>query len=75
MLVSDRAKGPRIAGAGQVHRHQHLSAVDLHNLGGARAARRAFALAGVRQEDVGLLGIYDSFTITVAILLEEIGFW
>ena len=67
--------GPRIAGAGQAHRHQHISvARDFDAFGAAEAANRAFAEAGVRREQTGLLGIYDSFTITIAILLEEIGF-
>jgi acetyl-CoA C-acetyltransferase len=67
--------GPRIAGAGQAHRHQHISmARDLDAFGAAEAAARAFAEAGVGRERTGLLGVYDSFTITIAILLEEIGF-
>jgi len=42
--------------------------------GAARAAQRAFDEAGMAVEDVDYLGIYDSFTITLAMLLEEIGF-
>jgi acetyl-CoA acetyltransferase len=70
-----RAKGPRLAGAGQAHQHQHISAArDLADFGGGAAADRAFNEAGMKREDVEVLGIYDSFTITVTILLEEIGF-
>lgn len=78
-LVISAAPGPhgavRIAGAGQAHRHQHVSmATDWHNFGAADAADRAFAEAGLAREDVEVLGIYDSFTITLAMLLEETGF-
>ena len=65
----------RLAGAGQAHLHQHLSALeDVQGCGAAPAARRAFAEAGLTPADIDHLGIYDSFTITLAMLLEEIGF-
>ncbi len=65
----------RISGAGQAHHHQHISiATDSKNYGAADAAGRAFAEAGVERGDVEILGIYDSFTVTLAILLEETGF-
>lgn len=64
-----------IAGAGQAHRHQHLTAVsDTRNFGARDAAARAFDDAGLRRDAIDMLGIYDSFTITLAILLEETGF-
>jgi acetyl-CoA acetyltransferase len=69
--------GPRVAmlGAGQGHRHQHLSAIaDTMNYGARDAARRALDEAKLGLADIDYLAIYDSFTITLAILLEEIGF-
>ena len=64
-----------IAGAGQAHRHQHLTAVsDTRNFGARDAAARAFDDAGLRRDAIDCLAIYDSFTITLAILLEETGF-
>lgn len=64
-----------IRGAGQAHRHQHLSALGcLRDTGGARSARAAFDEAGLAPSDIDLLGIYDSFTVTLALLLEETGF-
>jgi acetyl-CoA acetyltransferase len=64
-----------ITGAGQAHRHQHLTAIaDTENYGARDASRRAFAEAGVGQADIDYLAIYDSFTITLAILIEELGF-
>lgn len=64
-----------MAGAGQAHRHQHLSAMaDVMACGAADASHRAFADAGLGIADIDHLGIYDSFTITLTMLLEEIGF-
>jgi acetyl-CoA acetyltransferase len=63
-----------LQGAGQAHRHQHLSALaDVLACGAGDAAQRALADAGVAPPQVGHLAIYDSFTITLAMLLEEIG--
>jgi acetyl-CoA C-acetyltransferase len=71
-----RSTGIRLAGAGQAHTHQHISAApSLTEFAGASAAAgRAFEEAGRSPSQVGVAGIYDSFTITLAILLEEIGF-
>ena len=66
--------GVRIAGAAQAHLHQHVSNIaSVSDLGARRAARSALAEAGVALIDIDYLGIYDSFTITLLILLEEIG--
>jgi acetyl-CoA C-acetyltransferase len=71
----DRSKGIKLAGAGQAHRHQHVSmATDLSDFGAARAARQALRQAACDIESIDMIGIYDSFTITLLILLEEIGF-
>lgn len=64
----------RIRGVGQAHTHQHVSAApSLTHFGAAACMERAKAAAGVRTEDVRYLAIYDSFTITLCILLEELG--
>lgn len=75
-LVVGADEGPvRISGAGQAHRHQHLSALrDILDTGAARALKHAYADAAIGQDQVDYLGIYDSFTITLAMLLEELGF-
>jgi len=69
--TSDRAV--RIAGTGQAHRHQHLTAMEPGNTGAAVAAARAFEEADLDTSDVHVFGIYDSFSITVAMLVEELG--
>lgn len=64
----------RIAGAGQAHYHQHVSAIaDVFDTGAGMASRRALAEAGTQLDELDYLGIYDSFTITLMMLLEEIG--
>nr|WP_145545870.1 thiolase family protein [Variovorax boronicumulans] len=78
-LVVSAAPGPHrpvaLAGAGQAHQHQHLSAIaDVLATGASAAADRAFADARLSRADIDYLGIYDSFTITLAMLLEETGF-
>jgi acetyl-CoA acetyltransferase len=66
--------GVRIIGAAQAHTHQHVSAApSLSQFGAAESAARAMATAGIALSDVRYAAIYDSFTITLAILLEEIG--
>lgn len=67
-------RGIAITGVGEGHRHQHLTEADLGDLGAARSARAALERAGRALDDVDIAGIYDSFTITLAMLLEEIGF-
>jgi acetyl-CoA acetyltransferase len=77
VVVSD-SPGPgtpvRITGAGQAHRHQHLSALDDVMATGAQASvQRAFEEAARSVADVDYLAIYDSFTITLVMLLEALG--
>ncbi len=77
VVSADPPHGARvaIAGAGQAHRHQHVTAIaDTRNFGARDSAARAFGEAGIDRADVDYLAIYDSFTITLAILLEETGF-
>ena len=78
-LVVSADAGPhaavRMVGAGQAHRHQHLTAMtDVMRCGAGQAAQQAFDEAGLTHADVDYLGIYDSFTITLVMLVEEIGF-
>lgn len=78
LIVSADPRGQvkvKMTGAGQAHLHQHLTAMaDVMDCGAARAAAQAFTEAGLSVSDIDYLGIYDSFTITLLMLLEEIGF-
>ncbi|AEA24448.1 thiolase family protein [Pseudonocardia benzenivorans] len=67
------ARDVEIAGTGQAHLHQHISEADPHEFGARLSAGRALTAAGVEIDDVDVFGIYDSFTITLALLLEELG--
>jgi acetyl-CoA acetyltransferase len=64
----------RILGAAQMHTHQHVTAApSLGDFGVTECVERARQKAGVSMSDIGYAAIYDSFTITLAILLEESG--
>lgn len=68
--------GVRILGAGQAHTFQHLSeAPSILDCGAALAMSRASAATGrnIAPADARCAAIYDSFTITLAVLLEELG--
>ncbi|MGE0555271.1 MAG: acetyl-CoA acetyltransferase [Gemmatimonadales bacterium] len=65
----------RVLGAGESHSHWHIAQMpDLTVSAGARSARDAFAMAGIVPADVDVLEPYDSFTITVLMALEDLGF-
>ena len=76
-VISAEAEGPnpvRISGAAQHHNAQHISALaSLTNVGAGACAARALNDAGRTLADVEHAAIYDSFTITLTMLLEEIG--
>jgi acetyl-CoA C-acetyltransferase len=77
VVSADAGGGSRVTirGAGQAHLHQHLTAMEsMMNVGAHEASRRALSEAGLTLADIDHLAIYDSFTITLAMLLEEIGF-
>jgi acetyl-CoA acetyltransferase len=68
------ASGVRVRGTGQAHPHQHVSAAaSLTQSGAAPSMARALNAANVTVADANYAAIYDSFTITLTILLEELG--
>ena len=66
-----------ISGVGEGH-PEMPSAVsqraDLLALGTAKAARKAFAMAGVKPADIDVAEIYDCFTYILLRQIEELGF-
>jgi acetyl-CoA C-acetyltransferase len=63
-----------ILGAGESQRSQRGRPIDLTASGAAVAGPIAFAEAGVTPADIQYASIYDSFTITVLMQLEDLGF-
>lgn len=67
-------RGIRIRGAAQIHPHQHVSAAaSLAEFGVGACVGRALDEAGFAVTDMRYAAIYDSFTVTLSILLEEAG--
>ncbi len=64
----------KVLGAGEAIKHQSGGKIDLTYTAGVWSGAAAFAEAGVRPSDVKYVSIYDSFTITVLITLEDLGF-
>ena len=74
--IARSLKRPRVPllGAGEAVKHQMGGKIDLTYTGAAWSGPPAFAEAGVKPADVKYASIYDSFTITVLITLEDLGF-
>ena len=64
----------RLVGAGEALKLQMGGKVDLTYTGAVWSGPRAFAEAGVKPADIKYASIYDSFTITVLMTLEDLGF-
>jgi len=64
-----------VLGAATCHDHSMISQMpDLTTTPGAVSGPAAFAMAGVKPDDVDVLMGYDSFTITALLHLEDLGF-
>ena len=64
----------KLIGAGEAMKGQMGGKVDLTYSGAAWSGPRAFEEAGVTPGDIKYASIYDSFTITVVMQLEDLGF-
>lgn len=75
-LAKDSAHTPVwLLGAGESNRGQMLSqAADITTSPIAVSAPAAFKVAGVAHEDIDLVSVYDCYTITVVVTLEDAGF-
>ncbi len=65
----------KVIGTGEANKAQWGGVdLDLTYSAGAESGKRAFEMAGVKPSDVKYASIYDSFTITVVMQLEDLGF-
>jgi acetyl-CoA acetyltransferase len=80
VVAAERARTLRrppvlVLGAASAHGHRHISSMaDLTVTAAAESGPRAFAEAGVGPADVASAQLYDAFTITPLLFLEDLGF-
>ena len=63
-----------VRGSGEAIGHPSAGRIDLTASAAAVSGPRAFSEAGVTPADIKYASIYDSFTITVLVALEDLGF-
>jgi acetyl-CoA acetyltransferase len=63
-----------VRGCGEAVWHQEIGAPDLLTIAARQSGERALRMAGVSHDAIDLATIYDSFTITVLVTLENLGF-
>jgi acetyl-CoA acetyltransferase len=69
------AKKPAyVLGAAEAVRHTGIGREDVLEIAAAQSGPKAMGMAGVSHGEVDLRMIYDSFTITVLLTLENLGF-
>jgi acetyl-CoA acetyltransferase len=71
----DLKKRPvQLLGQGYGLRHSHIGNTELTTTGAVDAGRDAFRTSGLKPSDMDFAQIYDCFTITVIVELEDLGF-
>jgi acetyl-CoA acetyltransferase len=71
----ERKKLVYVRGAAGASDHHSIQAMpDLTTTAGAVSGPKAFAEAGIEPSDVDMFAMYDSFTYTVLVNLEDLGF-
>src|SRR5215217_4889755 len=64
-----------VLGFGEGHDHSMISQMpDLTHGPGRISAPPAFSMAGIKHNDIDVVEVYDSFTYTVLLSLEDLGF-
>jgi acetyl-CoA acetyltransferase len=80
MTRADRARHLRrppvyLLGAAAAHWHKQVSAMpDLCTTAATDSGVRACEMAGIRPQEVDVVQLYDAFTISTVMLLEDLGF-
>jgi acetyl-CoA C-acetyltransferase len=67
-------RGVRVVGHGEAVKTPGAGRIDLVHSAAAVSGPRAFAQAGISVGDIDMVSLYDSFTITVLMSLEDLGF-
>ncbi len=64
-----------VLGHGETHTHNSVAQMpDLTVTGARESGKRAMEMAGVTHDEIDVVEVYDSFTITVLLTLESLGF-
>ncbi|HET8746639.1 MAG TPA: thiolase [Ramlibacter sp.] len=80
MTSAERAKSLRkppayVLGVGETISHQNISSMpDLTVTGAVSSGAQAYAMAGLKPQDIDVVQVYDAFTITTLLFLEDLGF-
>ena len=62
-------------GTGEIISHQNISGMpDLTVTGAATSGAQAYTMAGLKPRDIDVVMVYDAFTITTLLFLEDLGF-
>jgi acetyl-CoA acetyltransferase len=70
-----RRKPVYLLGAGESYTQEHIfCAQSLTTTGAVVSSAKAYAMAGVGPGDMDVAGVYDCFTGTVVMMLEDLGF-
>ncbi len=74
--IARKLKRPlvKVRGWGEAVKHQMAGQVDLTWSASVQSGKTAFSMAGCKPADIRYASIYDSFTISVVVQLEDLGF-
>jgi acetyl-CoA acetyltransferase len=70
-----KARPAYVLGVGEDLGHYSISSLpDLTVTGAVRSGAAAYAMAGLEPDDIDVVQVYDAFTITTLLFLEDLGF-
>jgi acetyl-CoA acetyltransferase len=70
-----KKKPAYVLGVGEALSHNNISSMpDLTVTAAAESGPKAYQMAGLKPSDIDMLSLYDAFTITTLLFLEDLGF-
>ncbi len=70
-----RKKPVYVLGVGEALSHANIASMpDLTITAASESGPKAYEMAGIKPADVDMLSLYDAFTITLILFLEDLGF-